>query len=124
MPPLLFSGITKCFPLQWCEWFRAVEREEGLRFLVIIHARPANIVDWLAMRTVGRWMQNQNWKSVVDRVVQLSGGHAPEGVQTATATLDTAEAEAVERWIDSLVTQRKCETNAETIRTTAVESTL
>jgi hypothetical protein len=74
-----------------------------------VHARAANIFDWLALRTVGSPMQNQNWKQVVERVVQLSGGQSVDGVQTTSEKLTEEEAAQVESWVRKLVRSRKRE---------------
>jgi uncharacterized protein YbjT (DUF2867 family) len=94
-------------PLAGTLAFRALPVSSGaLRFLVEIHARAANIVDWLGMRTVGRFAQAMNWRGVVLRVVDLSGGEAPNGVQHSSEILEQAEAENVSRDIAATVTAK------------------
>jgi NADH dehydrogenase len=94
-------------PLAGTVSFRAEPTAEGLRFTVEVHARPSNILDWIALRTVGAPMQNQNWKEVVERVVALSGGAAPEGVQKSVESLDADESAAVEKRVRDMVRRRK-----------------
>ena len=94
-------------PLAGIVTFRTEQLPGVVRFIVEIHARASNIFDWIAMRTVGRTMQNTNWEQVVERMVEKSGGEAPDGVESDTETLDDSEAEAVEKWIESLITERK-----------------
>ena len=83
------------------------EKRRGVRFSVEIHARPATTFDWVAVNTVGDAMQNSNWEQVVGRVVELSGGEAPAGVQSESATLEEEEAKAVGRRLRALVNKRK-----------------
>ena len=83
------------------------DRRQAVRFLVDIHARAATTLDLLAMSTVGDSLQQSNWEEVVTRVVQLSGGTAPLGVQSETETLDDEEARRVERRLTDLINRRK-----------------
>jgi uncharacterized protein YbjT (DUF2867 family) len=79
-------------PLAGTVTFRGEEFGRTVRFAIEINARAANFLDWLAMRTVGRAAQSANWREVVRRVVELSGGSAPDGVQTNQRVLTEAEA--------------------------------
>jgi NADH dehydrogenase len=83
------------------------DKRRGVRFLVEIHARAANALDLLAMSAVGDSLQQSNWEEVVTRVVGLSGGTAPLGVQSETETLDDEEARRVERRLNDLISRRK-----------------
>lgn len=83
------------------------DRRRDVRFLVDIHARAANALDLLAMSTVGDSLQQSNWEEVVTRVVNLSGGTAPSGVQSETETLDDEEARRVEQRLNDLINRRK-----------------
>jgi NADH dehydrogenase len=82
-------------------------KRNAVRFLVEIHARAATTLDLLAMSTVGDSLQQSNWEEVVTRVVALSGGTAPLGVQSETETLDDEEARRVERRLSDLINRRK-----------------
>ncbi|MFL6333651.1 MAG: hypothetical protein ACJ754_10115, partial [Pyrinomonadaceae bacterium] len=83
------------------------DRRREVRFLIEIQARAANVLDLLAMSTVGDSLQKSNWEEVVTRVVNLSGGTAPSGVQSETETLDDEEAGRVERRLSNLINRRK-----------------
>jgi uncharacterized protein YbjT (DUF2867 family) len=83
------------------------DRRKAVRFLVEIHARAATTLDLLAMSAVGDSLQKENWEEVVARVVALSGGQAPLGVQGDTETLDDEEARRVERRLNDLINRRK-----------------
>lgn len=90
-----------------------VEPLDGaVRFNVHTAAQPANAVDWLAMRLVGDPVQRANWRAVVRRVVRLSGGHAPDGVQVASHPMDSTEAEDVRRFAEKIVRTRHREETA------------
>jgi hypothetical protein len=77
--------------------------------MVQVHARASNLFDLVAMRTVGSGMQRSNWERVVERMVKLSGGDAPDGLRTETTKLDDEEAAVVEADIKEMVTRRKRE---------------
>ena len=80
-----------------------------IRFEVRSFTRPSDIVDFIGMRTFGKLAQKAAWRSVVQNVVDRSGGEAPDGVQEESATLEGADAEDVERWVEELVMRRKRE---------------
>jgi NADH dehydrogenase len=83
------------------------DKRRAVRFLIDIHARAATGLDLLAMNTFGDSLQQSNWEEVVTRVVDLSGGTAPLGVQSETETLDDEEARRVERRLNDLINSRK-----------------
>lgn len=78
----------------------------GVRFAIDIFTRAANIFDLVALRTVGAPMQDANWRAVVQRMIDESGGTA-DGVQSESRKLGDDEAEAAERRIRQLVQARK-----------------
>jgi hypothetical protein len=78
-----------------------------VRFQVEVYDRPANMIDFIAMRAIGDWLQDHTWSHVVERVLELSGGSAPEGVQSDTESLDEQEAAAIDRWVRDLVMRRR-----------------
>ena len=90
----------------------AEERGELLRFEVQVYDRPANLADWLAMRTVGDGLQKQTWESLVEAMVQESGGRAVSPVQAEETDLDEAQAERVEDWLKALIAERKLAQNS------------
>lgn len=63
----------------------------GVRFNVHIAAQPANVLDWLAMRTIGGPMQRANWRTMVRRVIALSGGTSAAGVRSETHAMNDDE---------------------------------
>ncbi len=96
-----FAGVIR---------FLTEEPEPGLiRFEVRAYTRAADQIDRLAIRTVGKVAQRETWTTVVEEVVQRSGGNAPDGVHTEDEVVSEQEAREVEAWSEALVTERKRE---------------
>jgi NADH dehydrogenase len=93
-------------PLAGLLTFNFIERGRQVRFEVGVFARGADIVDAALMAAIGEFLQDVNWMAVVERVVKLSGGRAPEGPQMLVTTLDDDEAEKVEEWAKELMIRR------------------
>jgi NADH dehydrogenase len=74
-----------------------------VRFEIQVYDRPANVVDFVAMRTVGDFLQNRTWNAVVENVVRASGGEARDGVESESGSLSEDDARAVESWLDAVV---------------------
>ncbi len=83
------------------------QRGDFIRFEVQVYDRPANIADWLAMRTVGDGLQAQTWESLVEAMIRESGGTALSGVQSHVEDLDEDQAGRVEDWLKALIAERK-----------------
>jgi uncharacterized protein YbjT (DUF2867 family) len=94
-------------PLAGAVRFLCEPRGGAVRFQVEVYDRPANMIDFIAMRAIGDWLQDHTWSHVVERVLELSGGSAPEGVQSDTESLDEQEAAAIDRWVRDLVMRRR-----------------
>jgi NADH dehydrogenase len=112
-PESVTFATVEGHPLAGIVTFRTEQLSNGVRFLIEVHARAANIFDWIALRTIGSTMQNQNWKHVVARVVELSGGVAEQGVLTSDEKLGEEEAREVESWVRRMVRNRKQEEHAD-----------
>ena len=106
-------------PLAGAVHFSTAPVAAGVRFQVEVFDRAANVLDLIAMRTLGDRLQGQTWTEVVENVVRLSGGRAPDGVQDESRSLDDEEARRVEKWVDDLALRRKRTENAERIAGTA-----
>ena len=102
-------------PLAGAVRFRCDRAGGMIRFQVEVYDRAANVLDLIAMRTLGDRLQNHTWEQVVAGVVERSGGAAPGGVQQRSESLDDAEAKEVERWLAEIALRRKREANAEKI---------
>ena len=107
-------------PLAGAVRFRAEPRDAAVvRFEIDLYDRASNPVDWLAMNTVGAPLQNRTWTTIVDRMIEASGGTAPEGAQHETTALTTADADDVSAWLKRLVAQRRRDGNESTETTRA-----
>lgn len=102
-------------PLAGAVRFLAEERGQAVRFQVEVYDRAANVIDLVAMRTLGDRMQGHTWSHVVEKMVELSGGTAPAGVEHETESLNDEEAAAISHWLEELTVQRKRRANAEKI---------
>ncbi|HEU4566019.1 MAG TPA: DUF1990 family protein [Gemmatimonadaceae bacterium] len=90
-------------PLSGTVRFGVEPRDGALRFEVTTYDRPSNLVDYLAISTVGRVLKKSTWRSVVENVVRESGGDAPGGVHDQSTALDDEAAERAEEWAEALV---------------------
>ena len=95
-------------PLSGIVEFTASDRDDGVRFAIDIYARAANVPDWLAMKTIGTPLQAANWRSVIRRIVEASGGTADD-VREERRTLEGDEASAVEERVRQMVLARSRE---------------
>lgn len=93
-------------PLSGIVEFSSEDIAEGVRFSVDVYARASNVFDWFAVRTVGAPAQDANWRAVVQKMIDLSGGTS-EGVHQEKHTLSDEEAAAVEKRVRRMVQERK-----------------
>jgi NADH dehydrogenase len=109
-PRTVTFATLRGHPLAGVVRFTADETESGgLRFTVSVFARAATMVDWLAMSTVGGVAQNSTWRTVVQRMVDVSGGSADD-VDEEKGVCDETECARVEAWIDEiLIRQHRAE---------------
>ena len=96
-------------PLAGAVRFMASHHGPAVRFEVHVYDRPANLVDFLAMRTVGDWLQNRSWEQVVQNVASAAAGTLRNGVEKESGSLSAEEAKSIERWLEELVNRRKRE---------------
>lgn len=94
-------------PLAGAVRFLSEQRGDHLRFETQVYDRPANIADWLAMKTVGEAMQGLTWEGLVERMVAESGGVAAQGIEKDDESLDEDQAELIEAWVKDLVAERR-----------------
>jgi NADH dehydrogenase len=94
-------------PLAGAVRFLSEQRGDVFRFEVQVYDRPANILDWLAMKTIGESMQGLTWTGLVERMISESGGACPDGVQSEEVDLDEEQAELIDSWVKDLVLERK-----------------
>jgi nucleoside-diphosphate-sugar epimerase len=82
---------------------------QRLRFEIRSYTRSADLLDNLGMAALGRRLQKETWKSVVEAVVERCGGTSADGVHEETWELTPREAERVERWVEEVVMRRRRE---------------
>ena len=95
-------------PLAGIVEFTTSEVDGALRFAIDTWTRASNVMDWLAIRTVGAFAQDANWRAVVQRVIDASGGTS-DGVKQEKEKLSDEDATRAEERIKSLVQTRKRE---------------
>jgi uncharacterized protein YbjT (DUF2867 family) len=81
----------------------------ALRFEIQVYERAATTLDFVAMRTLGDFVQSRTWQAVVENVVRAAGGQTGEGVKSESRILTDDESRSVESWLDALVTKMKRE---------------
>lgn len=93
-------------PLSGIVEFTSAETADGVAFAVDVYARASNFLDWVAARTVGAPAQNANWRTVVQRIIDASGGTS-DGVHEEKEKLSDEDASAVEKKVRGIVQGRK-----------------
>jgi hypothetical protein len=93
-------------PLAGAVRFLSEQRGDQVRFEVQVYDRPANIADWFAMKTVGEAMQTRTWDSVVQRMIDESGGVSAQGIEHHEENLDDHQSDLIEEWLRDLVMER------------------
>lgn len=116
-PTRVVFATLEGHPLAGIVQFTTSDEGGNVRFAIDVYTRAANIFDFVALKTVGAPAQSANWRSVVQRVVDASGGTA-DGVQTDTRTLDDDEAGRVEKSVRSMVQKRQRDESAPAERAT------
>jgi len=105
-PQRIVAATVEGHPLAGLVTFNFLERGAQVRFEVEVFARGADLADAVLLAAMADFLQDVNWQAVVERVVQLSGGRAPAGVQTLVTAVDDAEARKIEDWAAALVVRR------------------
>ena len=94
-------------PLAGAVRFQAARHGALTRFEVDLYDRASNFVDWLALNTVGAPLQNRTWTTIVERMIEASGGTAPAGPQHERTALRREDSAAVSDWLKRLVAERR-----------------
>lgn len=71
----------------------------AVHFTIDIAERPATRLDRVSMTIVGRLAQRQAWTETARRIIEASGGHAPDGVRQSEWQLEGPAAGQVEDWV-------------------------
>jgi hypothetical protein len=86
--------------------FTTAEEPNAVRFAIDVYTRASNFFDLFAVRTVGAPAQSANWRAVVQRMVDLSGGTSG-GVHTEVEKLEEEDAAKVEKSVRRMVQHRQ-----------------
>jgi NADH dehydrogenase len=78
-----------------------------IRFQVQLYDRPANLADWLVMRTVGEGIQSRSWENLLEAVAAESGGVAASTIRHEEESLTEEKAALVEAWVKELIAERR-----------------
>jgi nucleoside-diphosphate-sugar epimerase len=94
-------------PLAGAIRFLSEQISDRIRFQVQIYDRPANLADWVVMRTVGEGIQASSWEELLEAIVPESGGAAVSPIKHEEESLTEDRALLVEAWLKDLITERK-----------------
>lgn len=78
-----------------------------VRFEVRTYTRPSTLVDRMAMAMMGETIKGAAWKTLVEAVVERSGGEVVGKIETRVEELTESAAEDVEEWVEDVVRKRK-----------------
>ncbi len=101
-------------PLSGAIRFLSEQISDVIRFQIQVYDRPANLADWLVMRTVGEGVQARSWESLLQEMVTESGATSASPIQHEEEYLDRDQAERVEEWVKEVVAVRKRDRQAGT----------
>jgi NADH dehydrogenase len=101
-------------PLSGAIRFLSEQISDVIRFQIQVYDRPANLADWLVMRTVGEGVQARSWESLLQEMVRESGASSASPIQHEEEYLDQDQAERVEEWVRDVVAERKRDRRAGT----------
>jgi NADH dehydrogenase len=103
-------------PLASAISFTTQDRSRGIvRFEVQTYDRAASRLDAVALKIFGDPMKSATWTTVVERMIEVGGGNAPEGVQHTDEVLEGEDAKIVERWSEALVMAERREEEAQRV---------
>jgi hypothetical protein len=94
-------------PLAGIATFFFRDQGSGIRVEIVVEAAATSLVDRVLAVTGGGALEDLDWPGAIDRIVDLSGGRAPAGLQRDVQTLDDDEAETVRRRAEKLRMARK-----------------
>ncbi len=101
-------------PLAGIVEFTTADAGGAVRFSIDVYARASNFLDLFTVRTVGGPAQSANWRAVVQRVIDFSGGTS-DGVHDEVEKLSEEDAKGVEERVKSIVQARKREETREDV---------
>jgi len=83
------------------------QRDGGIRIEIDTYVRPSTRVDQAAMLLGGELLQAHTWRETAQRIIDASGGRAPDGITQVGENLDDMQAVHIERWARRTVMKRK-----------------
>ncbi|HEX2121161.1 MAG TPA: NAD-dependent epimerase/dehydratase family protein, partial [Thermoanaerobaculia bacterium] len=107
-PTQVVFATLEGHPLAGIVEFTTADVGGAVRFSIDVYTRASNFLDLVAVRTIGGPAQAANWRAVVQRVIDASGGTS-DGVHEEKETLDEEEAARVEERVKRIVQERKRE---------------
>lgn len=84
---------------------------EAIDVEIRVYARAGGLLDHIALSTIGTALQNEAWRTTLDRIIELSGGEAPDGIEHESTKLDEGEDEIVQRWMEGVVQENRRKAN-------------
>jgi nucleoside-diphosphate-sugar epimerase len=112
-PRVVIFATLRGHPLAGVVRFAVSDRSDGVQtFGVSVFARAATMIDWMAISTLGTAAQNTTWRTVVERVADMSGGEWSK-VEQDSEVLDDKESQGIEAWIEDVISARKRAAHAE-----------
>jgi NADH dehydrogenase len=82
-------------PLAGLVTWRFLQNGHGLRAEIVVEAAAATLVDRLLATAGGGLLDDLDWPGALERIVEISGGRAPAGVEREVHVLDADEASRV-----------------------------
>lgn len=107
-PTRIVFGTVDGHPLAGIVVFLTSEHGATVRFMVETWTRASNVLDWIGLHAFGRFAQTVNWRIVVERMIDFSGGTS-DGVYEEAEKLDEADRAHAEQSIRELVQTRRRE---------------
>jgi uncharacterized protein YbjT (DUF2867 family) len=96
-------------PLAGIVTFRFRDQEPGVRVEIVVEAAATTFLDRV-LASAGGALEDFDWPGALERIVELSGGRAPAGIERDVRTLEPDEAETVRRRAERLrVARRRAE---------------
>ncbi len=99
-------------PLAGIVEFTTKDTDGAVQFAIDVYSRASNFFDLIATRTIGGPAQSSNWRAVVQRVIDFSGGTS-DGVHEEAEKLSDEDAKPIEARVKTIVQDRKREDLAE-----------
>ncbi len=81
-------------------------QDDGCLFEINVYDRPATLIDTIGMALGGSLAQRNTWLAAAERMIEVSKGTAPDGVEHETSDLEEEEMLAVQEWLDRLRASR------------------